>query len=246
MKTILYLSPHLDDVVFSCSGHLRSEMEKGNKTIVATIFTKGDHDHRKEEDKNALTLCGAEYIWLDKLDAPFRNQYYNSFERLIFGNTKNESIDLEPLIRKIQPDQVIAPLAVGTHIDHRIVFDACKKLTDVDLLFYADRPYSLIKGATELRLHTLGYQTSLIPFEQFWDNYLEAKYVKTYLKKDLESVKERLKKMYSKPQQQLNYKIVSKKLPYAEAILSYHSQRDAFISEEIFNTPETLFRLTTT
>ena len=243
MKTILYLSPHLDDVVFSCSGHLRSEAMKENKTIVATIFTEGVNKHRKEEDRSALALCGAECIWLGKPDAPFRNQFYNSFERLIFGNVENESLDLEALIKKVEPDQVIAPLAVGTHIDHRIVFNAAQNLTNVDLLFYADRPYSLIKGATELRLHSLGCDTPLIPFAEFWESYLEAQYVKTYLQDEQESVKMRLKQLYSSDSGNLYYQIVSTRFPCKEAILCYQSQIEAFISDDIFNTPEIFFRL---
>ena len=141
MKTILYLSPHFDDVVFSCSGHLKTEKEKGNRIVVATIFTEGDHQHRKQEDLKALESYEAEHVWLGELDAPFRNKFYNSFEKIIFGDTEDYQLDVRSLVNKISPDQVIAPLAVGTHIDHRIVFDAAKALTDIEVLFYADSPY---------------------------------------------------------------------------------------------------------
>lgn len=241
MKTILYLSPHLDDAVFSCSGHIKAEIDSGNRAIVATVFTKGDHVHRKKEDLRALKKCGAEHIWLEELDAPFREIFYNSFERIIFGDTKNFTISLVSLIQTVKPDQVIVPLAVGTHIDHRIVFDAATRLMDIDLLFYADRPYSLIQGATELRLNTLGYRATLPPFRDFWESYLDAPYVKTFLTCDLELVKNRLQKIYKLSERNLDYKLISTHPPNKESILCYESQIDAFISEDALTSEEALY-----
>jgi len=65
MKTILYLSPHLDDVVFSCLSHLLTQSTEGNRTIVATIFTEGDHDRRKEEEEH--TIASVVLLWVNQM-----------------------------------------------------------------------------------------------------------------------------------------------------------------------------------
>jgi len=39
----IYLSPHLDDVVFSCSGNIYCHRQKGLHTLIVTFFTADPH-----------------------------------------------------------------------------------------------------------------------------------------------------------------------------------------------------------
>ena len=44
MPTVLYLSPHLDDVAFSASRHLVRHARSGDRCVVATVFTRSVPD----------------------------------------------------------------------------------------------------------------------------------------------------------------------------------------------------------
>ena len=95
MKRALFLSPHLDDVVFSCGGTLQLLLERGWSATVVTVFTgnvvrpqgfalqcqtsKGiapEVDYmalRREEDRAAFAHLGSPPLhhW-DLLEAPHR------------------------------------------------------------------------------------------------------------------------------------------------------------------------------
>src|SRR5215216_7667166 len=91
MRKILFLSPHLDDAVFSCATRILRESETGADVIVATVFSHArrrspqwsEYVTRREEDQRALHLLGARPRWLGLLDAPWRNPFYNSFRRIV-------------------------------------------------------------------------------------------------------------------------------------------------------------------
>ena len=241
MKTILYLSPHFDDVVFSCSRHLLEQCEKGSRTVVATIFTEGGEAVRKEEDLCAMALCHAEHIWLGEVDAPFRDEYYKSFERLIFGRNRSFSLDLQPLIDEVNPDLIVAPLGVGTHIDHRLVFDAVTEFDSV--LYYAEKPYSIISGALELRLNELGYEVNLPEFQTFWQSYLSASYVREYLGEQQTVVRQLLKDSFSLEKGLKEAEVVWEGIPMRRAIDAYSSQLQAFVDHEFYSARERIFEL---
>jgi LmbE family N-acetylglucosaminyl deacetylase len=91
----IYLSPHFDDVVFSCSGTICSQKAQGIQVLVATLFA-GDpqppfsplaqachqlwqipegtppYHIRKAEDEKAMSALGVEYVWLNWLEAIYR------------------------------------------------------------------------------------------------------------------------------------------------------------------------------
>src|SRR5438093_1734972 len=89
----LYLSPHLDDAVLSCAGHILHERAQGRRVVVATLFGAGGGDEagrklyqaRRDEDRRALALLGAECLHLGLVDAPFRDDYYRSFQSILLG-----------------------------------------------------------------------------------------------------------------------------------------------------------------
>jgi len=244
MKTILYLSPHFDDVVFSCPGHLISQRRKGYRTVVATVFSEGDHEERKREDLSALEICKAEHRWLGYLDAPFRNPTYNSFSRIVFGEIDGISLDLSGLIDEVGPDILVAPLGVGTHVDHRLVFEATKNLQFKNTLFYEDRPYSLIQGATELRLQELGYDIDLPDFKDFWRDFKKARYVQRFLdKNEQEAVKQTLRDKWSAQGNDKGVAIIDSPSFHDGAIHCYQSQLNDFVNPEQLPKVERLFKI---
>jgi LmbE family N-acetylglucosaminyl deacetylase len=152
----LYLSPHLDDVAISCPARILVDRAEGRRVLVATIFSRGGADERarKREDRRAMRLLGVDHAWLDLADAPVHDPYYHSFLTIALGRkrTDREVLPaLKALVERTSPERIYAPLAVGTHVDHRLAHDAARRLGR-PLIFYEDRPYSFLRHAVAMRL----------------------------------------------------------------------------------------------
>jgi LmbE family N-acetylglucosaminyl deacetylase len=108
----IFLSPHIDDAVYSCGGTLAVQASVGLQPLVITVFAGIPPEdlqispfaaqiqrsmgagnitaaqlvrNRREEDANALNLLHAHYLWLDYLDAIYRGTpaYYTTNEQLM-------------------------------------------------------------------------------------------------------------------------------------------------------------------
>src|SRR5262249_41471868 len=88
---------------------------------------------RREEDACALTHLKADYLWLDHLDAIYRGApaYYRR-RKAMWGRVHPDDLGiLQQLTQDLMgvqeqlPDVVwYAPLGMGYHVDHQIVFAA--------------------------------------------------------------------------------------------------------------------------
>ncbi len=153
----IYLSPHYDDVVFSCGGTLGLQRLASSHTLVITVFGGAGSGaltpfaaqvqretgfgasaqeavtRRKEEDAAACETVGADALWLDFPDALYRG--YDSREAL-FGTVRPADLNIEEQlaailleIRSRSPLAVLyAPLGVGHHVDHQLVCSAADRL----------------------------------------------------------------------------------------------------------------------
>jgi LmbE family N-acetylglucosaminyl deacetylase len=138
----------------------------GGKTI---------NEVRREEERQAMRLLGLEPVWLDLPDAPYRQlssgEYpYTSDETLMGSVAPEEREKLVPVIveqiKKVVKDsgargrvRVFAPLAVGRHVDHLLVYRAARTLGPrYGVLFYEDFPYAIRSGALDARLREVGPQ----------------------------------------------------------------------------------------
>lgn len=171
MRKVLFISPHLDDVVFSCAARIVREVGAGAKVTVATVFSHarprseswGEYVMRREEDRQALRLLGAKPVWLGLFDAPSRNPFYNSFRRIILETAPGD-IDhvlavrtkISQLLNELTPDAFYLPLGVGAHIDHRLVFVAASSLaTTCPCYFYEDLPYAMVRHSVSSRFQQI-------------------------------------------------------------------------------------------
>ena len=175
MSTTLFLSPHLDDVAFSC-GATVAKLARDGRAVVATMFTasvaaprgfalacqtdKGlsaDVDYmavRRAEDAEAAAALGAEAWWLDFPEAPHRG--YGSAAELFAGVKLNDDIHesltdrLEEFWEEVRPDWVFAPLGLGDHADHlQLIHSVCEFVSGDDTIWYRDAPYAIRNPAAE-------------------------------------------------------------------------------------------------
>jgi LmbE family N-acetylglucosaminyl deacetylase len=168
---IVVFSPHLDDAALSCSGRIVSERRMGKRVMVATLFSAGDtskeskevYQERRKEDQQAMRALGVEYVLFDFKDAPCRNSFYSSFERLFLEEAKTDEIfqkevtsKVKALCDDVQPAIALFPLAIGGHIDHRLTHRAhaaVKGQTAIE--FYEDRPYVFLRKSINYRLRAM-------------------------------------------------------------------------------------------
>ena len=166
-RTALALSPHLDDAVFSCGGTMAMLARAGWRVVVATLFTQSvadpqgfalacqldkglaaDCDYmamRRAEDRDAARALGlAEPIHVPLPEAPHRG--YDSAAAL-FGPLSRRDAIAGPLRRAVRrlitdhdPDLVLAPQAIGGHVDHVQVVEALAG-TPRATLWWRDFPY---------------------------------------------------------------------------------------------------------
>ncbi len=110
----IFLSPHLDDVVYSCGGTVGVQVSTGLRPLVITVFAGVPSSNlelssfaaelqrdmgfrqnaqtamtiRREEDARALEYLNVDYLWLDYLGAIYRGNpaYYTQKSQLMGGD----------------------------------------------------------------------------------------------------------------------------------------------------------------
>ena len=144
---------------------------EGHKVEILTCFTKSvknpkgfglacqldknlsaDVDYmqlRRDEDREAYRIIGAEPLWLDLPEAPHRG--YNSAKELFEGIKAGDQIQrelfpqLKDKISGLRPDYIFSPVGIGNHVDHQHVCRAVEKLKRdfpaISFLRWYDQPY---------------------------------------------------------------------------------------------------------
>ena len=172
MSTALFLSPHLDDVAFSCGGTLAMLKSWGWDVALATVFTRSvlpptgfalacqtdkglgpEVDYmalRRQEDWDFAALMEVDHrVWTDLPEAPHRG--YRSAAELFQPPRAEESLleegveRLACLVEQLQPELVFAPQALGNHVDHVQVVRMVNRLDlgAARTLWYRDTPYAI-------------------------------------------------------------------------------------------------------
>ncbi len=183
MPTALFLSPHLDDVAFSCGGLMAQLADAGWRCAMATAFTatvlpvtgfalacqldKGlepEIDYmalRREEDRAAAAILGVSDLrWLDLPEAPHRG--YSTAAELFGAIRPDDDIWLQlaeriaALVDELQPDLVSAPQGLGGHVDHRQMIHAVSHVVPPHLAFYRDTPYAIRNPNAVLNVEASG------------------------------------------------------------------------------------------
>jgi LmbE family N-acetylglucosaminyl deacetylase len=120
----IFLSPHFDDVIYSCGGTLGVQVSCGLRPLVITVFGGAPSPHtplspyatqvhrgwgfgtlsasevvaeRRKEDAAALDFLQADYFWLDYPDAIYRGNpaYYTREEQLVGGEVNPADLEID-------------------------------------------------------------------------------------------------------------------------------------------------------
>lgn len=128
-------------------------------------------DVRRREDTAALEWLSVDGYHFDFLDAIYRLPAAYATEELLFGAVAVDDPlttacrDALTTLRQRFPDAAFyAPLGVGQHVDHQIVYSAARELATAGytVAFYEDFPYVARQGAVEQRLEALGGATRFV------------------------------------------------------------------------------------
>ncbi len=173
MPTALFLSPHLDDVAFSCGGTLlRLADDPAWRVVLCTVFAASVDDPqgfalrcqtdkgiapevdymalRRSEDATFAELAGVDDAWHWQLrEAPHRG--YESPAELFSGERADDTVwqsirdDLTSLDAELRPDVVFAPQGLGNHVDHLQTIRAVLGVYAGGhrVCWYRDTPYAI-------------------------------------------------------------------------------------------------------
>ena len=183
MPTALALSPHLDDAAFSCGGTLATLARGGWRIVMATLFTASVPDPagfalacqldkglpaevdymrlRRAEDVAAADALGLPApVHLSFREAPHRG--YRSAPELFADLRPDDGIGpdltaaLAALLADTTPDLVLAPQAIGGHVDHVQVVRAFRAADNAaPVLWWRDFPYTTRDADPKQPLRTL-------------------------------------------------------------------------------------------
>jgi LmbE family N-acetylglucosaminyl deacetylase len=119
---------------------------------------------RRAEEDNAARAIGATVRLLPFHDAIYRGHNYLSDDDL-FSTPSPAETDLPARIvaslglpdSPTESVRLYAPLGVGNHVDHQLVFNAAARLAGAgwDVWLYEDVPYALREGARQRRLDAI-------------------------------------------------------------------------------------------
>ncbi|MBC7797795.1 MAG: PIG-L family deacetylase, partial [Pyrinomonadaceae bacterium] len=175
MKTLsaLFISPHLDDVAFSCGGTLIKLALNGWNIINLTCFTKSilnpqgfalacqldkglsanvDYmELRRAEDLEFTRRAKvSETVWINFAEAP--NRGYESAKDLFDGVHEDDeiwrdlAIELMEIVEESEVDAIFAPQGIGNHVDHLQTIRAVLSCNFQQPIFwYKDAPYAIRK-----------------------------------------------------------------------------------------------------
>lgn len=205
----VFISPHLDDAVFSCGG-LIARLARQGPVLVLNLFTRYLSEvkirgvvlgeERYQEEADAARFLGFESRCLGELDVSFRRDAYRKLGN-IFRPPVAEDKDWLPTLRQkvfallaeLDYQQLYVPLGIGWHVDHVLTHQLFEPWAERDnLLYYEDAPYCCIPHSTRYRLNELAaYQPaandlSLAPIDEtraWWQSSMA--YSNTALMKNL-------------------------------------------------------------
>jgi LmbE family N-acetylglucosaminyl deacetylase len=172
----IYLSPHLDDAILSAGGLIYEQTRAGIPVEIWTFmcgyppageyspfaemlhslwgFSSAEETvrSRREEDRRAAAVVGAQVVHFDFLDCIYRRGSNGDW---LYSDISvpphEEDADIPEQIAatisaRLEPDDVaVCQLSVGSHVDHVLVRQGAERLAERSLLYDIDIPYFFTK-----------------------------------------------------------------------------------------------------
>lgn len=192
----IYLSPHLDDAVFSCGGRIALQVRAGMTVWVVTActgspegplsdFAQALHEYwglaetdapaaRREEDRAALAHLGAVAVHWDFRDciyrrAPDGRALYTSYEALWGPIAEEDGGMLEELTRRIAELSSSATLCVPLGAGQHVdhrLVRQAAERTGRPLVYYEDYPYAGRAGKVEEALGEGDWEPEVVGLDE--------------------------------------------------------------------------------
>ncbi len=192
----IYLSPHLDDAIFSCGGRIALQVRAGMGVWVVTVCTGSPegpltdfaqllHAYwglaerdapaaRREEDRVALALLGAVAVHWDFLDAIYRRALdgralYPNWESLWGPVAEEDGEMLEELTCRIAELPSSATLCVPLGAGRHVDHRLVRQAAEQagrPLIYYEDYPYAGEAGRVQEALGEGGWEPEVVMLDE--------------------------------------------------------------------------------
>jgi len=178
-KTILFLSPHTDDVELGCGGTIARFVSEGHQVIIVafTLCDTVTEGYTKDElHKEWLASCrslGANTILFD-----YEVRYFNDLRQEIFT-------ELETLRNEYKPDMVFVPSVHDLHQDHATIANEALRVFKKTNIFCYEVPLNnlLFNNTAYIEIqqpHLYKKIQALSQYESQQDkNYFHDSYIKS-------------------------------------------------------------------
>jgi LmbE family N-acetylglucosaminyl deacetylase len=189
----IYVSPHMDDAVYSCGGRIVQRRAEGARILVVTVFGNGRDDdkgegvwgdmaQRKKEERAAMDLLDCDHLLINLPDLLVRPTSKLNVVRYAIPFAQLGPSDLQRhlsaaisaiRVRFATPSaKVFFPLAIGAHPDHRLVFEVGEAFAEEPFVwFYEDVPYAEVRALRDDRLHALGLAPAVFRFSAIGETH---------------------------------------------------------------------------
>jgi LmbE family N-acetylglucosaminyl deacetylase len=165
----VFLSPHLDDAVFSCAGTIAKLASEG-PVLVLNVFSGYTAEVRRgpvvidqarhAEEASASAFLGFASDCLNETDAALRDRAYQHPANLFRPPIRRDVQRLPALSSRIHDylagiryEALYLPLGIGWHVDHILCHLATQSMhKHAGVLFYEDAPYCFVPNFTDYRL----------------------------------------------------------------------------------------------
>lgn len=176
----IFVSPHLDDAVYSCGGQIALLRARGQRVLLVTLFGNGKDDEsgrgrfdnvlvRKREEHAAAQRLDVDYLWLNLPDVLYRKKTAADLVRYVlpfrFRNSPVQArvrAGVEAIAQRLLASggRLHFPLGIGSHPDHREVHEVGRAMQAQNprgVRFYEDVPYALVGALRDERLRQFGF-----------------------------------------------------------------------------------------
>jgi len=169
VHNIVILSPHPDDVALSIGGSVCCFPQNSKQTLL-TVFSRSSYAPgypdisgeaeitrlRHQEEQGYADRIGAQLLCLDFPDTSILGYTESEMKGDYQTNDRfaEVGVRIDKELSLISPTLIFCPLAIGEHIDHRIVFEAVAQSqyakNQTYILYYEDLPYAWYLTEAEL------------------------------------------------------------------------------------------------